>query len=58
MNGLFWQISPENFKAHLTLELYLAAGISHATNNYQDWWCNPAYFVVKKFPQNWDLQLI
>ena len=29
-------------KALLALVLYLAAGLTHATNNYQDWWWNPA----------------
>lgn len=45
-------------KAILALVRYLSAGLSHATNNYQDRLWNPAYFVIKKFPQNRDLQLI
>jgi hypothetical protein len=29
-------------KTLITLVLCLASGLTHATNNYQDWWWNPA----------------
>ena len=32
----------KTIKALLACVFFLASGVSHATNNYQDWWWNPA----------------
>jgi hypothetical protein len=42
-------------KTLLTWVLCLAAGLSHATNNYQDWWWNPAQsgMGLNVVQQNW-----